>query len=239
MLNLAISKLRTIAIILLATLSACETATAQSSCSLKLDQLKDTPELLGFRVDMTLAQVTAREPLVQLGRADEFGVIKTSINPHFDKRFDQTRYADVRTVSFDFLDGKLVQLWIGYEETFKWPTLDEFVANMSKALDLPTAWPAKRTGREVSCDGFSIFASMIAAGPSIRITDEVAANVIATRREEAAEAAENEVIANTRTKNYYPPDCAGREDIPAAVRIKFKNKEEAEKAGYKLAQDCQ
>ena len=239
MLNRAISNIRPIALILIATLWACQITTAQSSCSLKLDQLKDTPELLGFRVGMTLAQVTAREPLVQLGRADEFGVIKTSINPHFDKRFDQIKYADVRTISFDFLDGKLVQLWIGYEETFKWPTLDEFVANFSKALDLTATWPSKRTGRELNCDGFSIFASMIAAGPSIRITDEVAANAIATRREEAAEAAENEVFADPRTKNYYPSDCAAREDIPVAVRIKFRNKEEAEKAGYKISKDCE
>ncbi len=239
MLNLAISNVRTIALIFLIALCAGGIASAQSNCSLKLAQLKDPPELLGFHVGMTLEQVAAREPLVQFGRPDEFGVIKTSINPHFDKRFDQTRYADVRTVSFDFLDGKLVQLWIGYEETFKWPTIDEFVTNFSKALDLSPTWPSKRTGREINCDGFSIFASLIAAGPSIRITDDVAAGVIATRREEAAEAAENEVIANTRTKNYYPSDCAAREDIPVAVRIKFKNKEEAEKAGYKLAKDCQ
>jgi hypothetical protein len=182
--------------------------------------------------------VKAREPLVRFGRTDEFGVIRTSINPHFDTRFDQARYADVRTVSFDFLDGKLVTLWIGYESTFKWPELDEFVANFGKALDLHAAWQPKQSGREIACDGFSVFASIIADGPSIRIQDEEAQKTIAARREEGAEAAEAEVFADTRTKNYYPSDCSGREDIPAVAKIKFKNKEEAEKAGYKLAKDC-
>ncbi len=239
MLNRVISNVKTISLIFLIVLGAYTYAAAQTSCSLKVDQLKDTPELFGFRVGMTLAQVTAREPLVRFGRADQFGVIKTSINPHFDTRFDQAKYADVRTISFDFLDGKLVTLWIGYEETFKWPTLDEFTTNFGKALDLKSPWLPKRSGREIACDGFTIFASMIANGPSIRVQDEAAQATIATRREEAAEAAEAEVFADTRTKNYYPSDCSARDDIPAGAKLRFKNKEEAEKAGYKLAKDCQ
>src|SRR5581483_4400258 len=224
MLNRVISNVKTISLIFLIVLGAYTYAAAQTSCSLILDQLKNTTELFGFRVGMTLAQVTAREPLVRFGRADQFGVIKTSINPHFDTRFDQAKYADVRTISFDFLDGKLVTLWIGYEETFKWPTLDEFTTNFGKALDLKSPWLPKRSGREIACDGFTIFASMIANGPSIRVQDE---------------AAEAEVFADTRTKNYYPADCSARDDIPAGAKLRFKNKEEAEKAGYKLAKDCQ
>ncbi len=228
------------ALMLIVALSACSNATAQlSTCSLKIDQLKDTPELLGFRLGMTLDQVKAHEPLVQFGRADEFGVIRTSINPHFDQRFDLQKYANVRTVSFDFLDGKLVTLWIGYEETFKWPMLDQFVTNFSKSINLPDTWPVKRSGRELTCDGFSLFASIIARGPSIRVSDDEGQKSIAARREEAAAAAEAQVFGDTRTKTYYPSDCSGREDIPAGARISFKNKEEAEKAGYKLAKDCQ
>src|SRR5689334_17535148 len=156
MLNRLTSKIRLFSLVLIVALCAGANANAQqSSCSLKINELKDTPELLGFRVGMTLEQVKAREPLVQFGRADEFGVIRTSINPHFDTRFDQQKYADVRTVSFDFLDGKLVTLWIGYESSFKWPKLDEFVANFGKALDLRAAWQPKRSGREIACDGFS------------------------------------------------------------------------------------
>ena len=240
MLNRLTSNINLFSFVLIVALCACTNAIAQSSsCSLKIDELKDTPELLGFRVGMTLDQVKRREALVRFGRADEFGVIRTSINPHFDTRFDQARYADVRTVSFDFLDGNLVTLWIGYESTFKWPQLDEFAANFGKSLDLRVTWQPRRSGREIACDGFSVFALIIAEGPSIRIQDEKAQNVIAARREDAAQAAEAEVFADARTKNYYPSDCLGREDIPAGAKVKFKNKEEAEKAGYKLAKDCQ
>lgn len=211
----------------------------QSTCSLKADQLNQPPELKGFRLGMTEQQVKAVEPLVQLGAPDEFGVLKTTINPHFDTRFDKTTFADVRTISFDFLDRKLVTLWIGYEEDFKWRTLDEFVANFTKALGVPNEWPLKRPGRQLTCDGFSLFASVIAAGPSLRLMNEEAQDVIAARREQAAEAAESQVVGDNRTKSYYPSDCSAKEEVPAGVRVVFKNKDEAEKAGYKLAKDCQ
>src|SRR3954447_4059801 len=176
----------------------------QSNCSLKLDQLSQPPELKGFRLGMTTEQIKTAVPLVRLGAPDEFGVLKTSINPHFDPRFDKTAFADVRTISFDFLDGKMVTLWIGYEENFKWPALDDFIANFSKGLGVPGEWPVKRPGRQLTCDGFSVFASIIAAGPSIRLTDEEAQNAIASRREEAAQAAETQVIGDNRKKSYYP-----------------------------------
>jgi len=208
------------------------------TCSLKPDQLKEAPELFGFHLGMTLDQVKARSALIQFGPADKFGVIRTSINPHYEPRFDKTVFADVRTISFDFLDGKLVTLWIGFEETFKWPTLEEFVANLSKALEVPGHWPPKRNGQQLTCDGFSLFASIIARGPGIRVMDEVAQSVIAERREEAAKAEETMVIGDHQTLNYYPADCAAKDEVPAASRTIFKNKDEAETAGYKLAKVC-
>jgi hypothetical protein len=224
---------------LLVTLCFGAAAQAQSStCSLKPDQLKEAAELFGFHLGMTIEQVKARSPLIQFGAADRFGVIKTTINPHYEPRFDKTMFADVRTISFDFLDGKLVTLWIGFEETFKWPTLAEFVANLSKALEVPGQWPAKRNGQQLTCEGFSLFASTIARGPSIRVMDDVAQNIIAERREEAAKADEIMVVGNSRTLEYYPADCAAKDEVPAANRTVFKNEAEAESAGYKLAKAC-
>jgi hypothetical protein len=226
-------------LLLLAGLCLRTTATAQpGTCSLKLDQLKDAPELFGFRLGMNFDQVKAISPLIRFGPADKFGVVKTTINPHYEPRFDKTVFADVRTISLDFLDGKLVSLWIGFEETYKWPTLDEFVPNLSKSLNLPAAWPPKRNGQQLNCEGFSLFASLIARGPSIRIADEEAQNTIAQRREQDAESAEAEVIGDTRTRVYFPSDCAGKEDVPAASRVIFKTKDEAETAGYKPAKEC-
>jgi len=91
-------------------LCLCATPAQTPNCSLKQDQLKDTPELKGFRLGMSVDQVKSVEPLVKTGRADQFGVIKTSINPLYDPRFNHAGYADVRTISFEFLDGKLTTL---------------------------------------------------------------------------------------------------------------------------------
>src|SRR6266404_1816658 len=117
---------------------------------------------------------------------------------------------------------------------------DEFgVARTSKSLNLPAEWPpAKRDGRQLKCDGFSVLASMIAGSPSVRISDDNAQKTFATRREEAAAAADS-VIGDQQTKLYYPSGCSALNKISEANRIKFKDKDEAEKAGFKLASDCQ
>ena len=91
----------------------------------------------------------------------------------------------------------------------------------------------------MSCEGLTVFASLVAGSPSIRIMDEAAQETIATRREEAAAAAEALVVGDQGTKLYYPAGCAALESIAEASRIKFKDKDEAEKAGFKLAKDCQ
>jgi len=211
----------------------------QPTCSLKTDQLPNSAELRGFQLGMTYDQVKAVIPQVRFGPADPLGVVKTTINPYFDPSIDKVAFADVRTISLDFLDGRLVTLWIGFESSFKWQALDEFVAGMSKSLKLPAAWSAKRGGRQMHCEGFSIFASIIAGGPSIRIMNEPAQETIATRREEAAAAAEAAVLGDQRTRLYYPSDCAERENVPEASRVRFKDKDEAEKAGFKLAKGCE
>ncbi len=229
-------------LLLAAVLTAASASAQQPTCALKIDQLPESVELRGFHVGMSFEQAKAHVPQIQLARADQFGVAKISINPYFDPSFDKTAFADVRTISLDFLDGRLVSLWIGFESTFKWQTLDAFVAGISKSLHLPTAWPVKRGGRELICDGFSIFASLIAGSPSIRISEDAVQETIATRREEAAAAAEAAaavVIGDQRTKLYYPSDCAAWSGIPELNRIKFKDRDEAEKAGFKLTKYCE
>ena len=208
-------------------------------CTVKSDQLSDAPELRGFRLGMTFDQVKARVPPVQFGRPDEIGLTKTSINPLYDPRFDKAAFADVRTISFDFLDGKLTTLWIGFEGSFKWQSVDEFVSGISKSLNVAGSWSPKRGGQQLRCEGFTVFVSLIAGSPSIRLSDDAADETIATRREEVTAAAEARVIADKMTKLYYPADCEAAEKISPVNRSVFKDKDEAEKAGYKLAKDCQ
>jgi hypothetical protein len=229
-------------LLLVAGFSAASVSAQQTPCSLKIDQLPDSAELRGFRVGMSFEQAKAHVPQIQLARPDEFGVAKISINPYYDASFDKTVFADVRTISLDFLDGRLISLWIGYESSFKWQTLDAYVAGISKSLNLQAAWSVKRGGRQLNCDGFTALVSLIAGSPSIRISEDAAQETIATRREEAAaaaEAAQAVVIGDQATKLYYPSDCSALAGVKNANRIKFKDKDEAEKAGYRLAKDCQ
>src|ERR1043166_2004530 len=240
MLNNPSSNIRLFISIIFAMLCWCIPAAAQEgTCSLKFDQLKEAPELFGLHLSMTLDQVKGHSALLKFGPPDKFGVVRTSSNQHSEPGFNKTEFAGVRTISLDFLDGKLVSLWVGYEETYKWPKLANFIANFSKSLNVPPDWPAKRNGRELTCDGFSLFGSIIAGGPALRIADEIAQNMIAERREKAAEEAEAEVVGDTRTLQYYPSDCSAKDDVPSTSRTIFKNKVEAESAGYKLAKVCQ
>src|ERR1700716_3121450 len=199
-------------LLLAAVLTAATASAQQLTCALKPDQLPESVELRGFHAGMSFEQAKAYVPQIRLARADQFGVAKISINPYFDPSFDKTTFADVRTISLDFLDGRLVSLWIGFESTFKWQTLDAFVNGISKSLNLPMAWPVKRGGRQLTCDGFSMFVSFIAGSPSMRIREDAAQETSATRREEAAAAAEAAaavVIGDQRTKLYYPSDFFG------------------------------
>jgi len=221
-------------------LCACFTAESQpATCSAKADQLKPAADLYGLHLGMTTEEVKKTLPLAQFGRADRLGVMRTSFNPHYDPRVEKTAFPDVRTISMDFLDGKLATVWIGYDGTFKWPKLDDFVANFSKALGVPVDWPMKRIGRDLTCDGFSLHAQMIAGGPSLRISDDNAQSLAETRLAEAIDADEKQVIGDIRTKSYYPSDCSAKDTIPPISRTVFKNKDEAEKAGYTLSKDCQ
>ena len=208
-------------------------------CRLKLAQLPDAPELYGFRLGMTQEQAKANVEQIRFEKADRFGVTKTTINPLFDSKSDKVRFADVRTISLDFLDGHLVSLWIGYEPTFKWRTLDEFVPGISKSLHLTSEWSSKRGGRQLMCDGVSLTAALMAGSPNLRLADEAAQETIATRREEDAAAAEAMVVGDNRTKVFYPSGCEASTEIPEANRITFKDRGEAEKAGFKLAKDCE
>jgi len=228
--------------LLIVSVIVCATGAALSqtpACTLKPDQLKPAADLYGLRLGMTAQDVKKALPLVEFGAADRLGVMRTSFNPHFDARVGKEAFPDVRTISLDFLDNKLATVWIGYENTFKWPRLDSFIANFSQSLGVSPDWQLKRNGRELDCDGFSIVAQMIGGGPSLRISDEVAQNVATARLAEAIDADEQQVVGDQRTKHYYSSDCSEKDSVPPASRTVFKNKELAEKAGYTLAKDCQ
>jgi hypothetical protein len=165
-------------------------ALAQSGkCALRVAQVNPAPELFGFKLGMTSAEAKALEPVVELPRTDKLGFSETSFSPDFSAKIDKTKYAGVRTVSLQFLDGKLYSFWIGYTDAFKWNTGADFLPKISGALGLsPDGWHRKGMGQVEDCDGLQAQFQMIARGPSIRLTDLATKDVYDQRRA-AAEAA--------------------------------------------------
>lgn len=215
-------------------------------CTLKLADLTPAPELMGFRMGMTTDQVKARVPQVLYGKTDDLGVMKTSINPDFDSRIDKSTFPGVRTVSLDFLDGRVTSLWLGYDTTFKWSTIPDFVKGISQSLHVPDAWTTWRTrGQQLRCVDFQLTVIPMGEGPSFRIIDEAAEQTLTARREAkeaetsgAEDEQAEEVVADKKSQVYYPSGCQPEKEIKESDRIVFSSKEEAVKAGYKPAKNC-
>jgi hypothetical protein len=225
-----------------------------AQCTQKMATLPAAPELFGFRLGMNRDQFKTVVPQTVFGRTDHFGVAKTTINPHFDPKIDQTKYEGVRSISLDLLDDRLTSLWIGYDETYKTQAIDEFVKLISKSLQLDGTWSSwKSRGQQMRCADFQLIVSTLAGGPSLRLLDFAADDTIAARRqakeeqdalaEAGAAGGENgespaEIIGDKQSKTYYPNGCQPAKEIAETNRAVFKTAEEAEKAGFKLAKNC-
>lgn len=159
-------------------------------CSLKLAQVGQAQELQGFHPGMTVEQVKARVPNFQPGPTDAFGLMKTSFSPDYDPATAKNVFQGVRTISLEFLDGRLTSVWIGYNKSFKWQALDEFVTGMGRALGLPTPWAQRsRGGQQLDCNDFQVTALVIAGSPSLHISDLTAQATWENRQAAAEEAA--------------------------------------------------
>jgi hypothetical protein len=205
---------------------------------------------------MTKDQVKAKVPQTVFGRSDDFGVAKTTINPYFDPKIDQTKFESVRSISLDLLDNRLTSIWIGFDETYRIQAIEDFAKRLSQSLQLNGNWSSWRSrGQQLRCADFQLIVTTVAGGPSFRLLDVAAEDVVAARRaakeeqdaqaEAAAVDAENtdeataEIVADRQTKTYYPNGCHPAREITAANRLTFKAVADAEKAGFKAAKNCQ
>ena len=224
---------------------------AFGQCTKKLAELPPAPELLGFHLGMTKEQIKARVPQTRFGHADPFGVSKTTINPDFDPEIDKTKFAGVRSVSLDLLDDRLTSLWIGFDDSFKAKTVDDFVKLISQSLQLSGNWSTYRTrGQQLRCADFQLFVTTVANAPSFRLLDIGAEDMVAERRrvkeeqdstaeEGSKEETEELIIADKQSKTYFTNGCQPAKQIAENNKITFKTISDAEKAGFKLAKHCQ
>ena len=253
---MALTSIRPLLLVALCLLPA---QTIFGQCTQKIATLPAAPELYGFRLGMTRDQIKDLVPQTQFGKTDHFGVAKTTINPSFDPKIDQKKFEGVRSISLDLLDDRLTSLWIGYDDTYKIKTTDEFVKTISQSLQVSSNWSSWRSrGQQLRCADFQLIVSTLAGGPSLRVLDFAADETIAVRRQEKeeqdslAEAAANEkpdpgtnevddkpaIIGDKQSKIYYPNGCHPATQISDTNRAVFKTAQEAEKAGFKLAKNC-
>lgn len=234
--------------LLLIVISVINVSAQDNQCKTRLSELPQSAELRGFHLGMTMEQVKAKVPQVVFPPADGLGTVKTTINPFYDPTIDKTAFADVRSISLDFFDGRLVSLWIGYDPTFKWLAVNDFVSGISTALSLPSNWSSWRSrGMQLKCADFEVTVSTIAGGPSFRIQDLSAEEALAARRVAAEEARtaleeseeeEEEIVADKKKKLYYPSGCSPPAEISESNRVTFKSTKSAEAAGFKRYEKC-
>jgi hypothetical protein len=165
--------------------------TAPTKCTLALAQ---APALRGLSLGMNQAQVLARFPGLSLDRADEFGLSKLRLNfididlypKGSSKRgpgvqidlaagaadgrsftVDGSKFPNlkgVRKIQLRFVDGRLSYVLLGYDDSFKWDGVDEFVQTVSKNLGLPDEWRVPPDSdrvskeKELRCEGFLVAA---------------------------------------------------------------------------------
>jgi hypothetical protein len=180
--------------IILFILTSAVLAQAQSAtdnrCTLAQAQMSQAQELKGLWPGMTVEQVKALVPSLEMGKQDEMGLSKTSFSPDFNPKINKAAFQGVRTVSLDFLDGQLISVWLGYNESFKWQSVDDLVKAVTQSLKLSAAWETKGRGRQLMCGDFQLSVTMVAGSPTLRLTDEAARERWEKRRTEKAEKAE-------------------------------------------------
>lgn len=159
-------------------------AQGDAKCRLTSGQLSQATELKGLWPGQTVEQVKAVVPTLELGGQDEFGMSRTSFSPDFNPKLDKTAFQGVRTVSLDFLDGRLFSVWIGYNETFRLKTMDEVVKAITQSLKLAGEWETRGRGQHLACGDFRLAVTMVAGSPTLRVTDETARETWEKRRTE-------------------------------------------------------
>jgi hypothetical protein len=159
-------------------------ASAQdTSCQLKLAELPQVQEFVGLKIGQTETEAKTIVPVLIMGRSDEFGRSTTSFSPQFAPKLDKTLFTGVRTVSLEFVDGRVASIWVGYSNDFKWRSVDDAMAGLAAELKLPDEWRPKGREQILVCHDFKIGVSSVAGAPSIRLVD---ANAIRTWDERRA-----------------------------------------------------
>jgi hypothetical protein len=168
------------ALCLAAAAAHAQQAQAQA-CPLTIEQ---APELRGFRLGMTTEQVMARVPGIQVQQGS-FGASDARLPP--SSGADAAAYKGIDNIYFGFLDGRLVNLVVSYDQSVHWKSSDQFAAKVSEFLKLPEDWrgTANPNQKVLTCAGFDV--TVTAYPNAIRLAVPNYNEVLSRRREQHEE----------------------------------------------------
>ena len=141
-------------------------------CGLNLAQ---APDVGGLRLGMTVAQVQALFPSLNVSNASDVGVQSATLKASELNYRPQSRayFEGVETVALEFTDGRLSFIRVNYPATNSWGSSDEFVAATAHKLNLQGTWKRfydweNKTVRDIKdlrdqaleCNGFRIVAGI-------------------------------------------------------------------------------
>ena len=126
----------------------------ENKCTLKIEQ---APELRGFRLGMTVEQVKARVPSIQVQLSGRFGSSFGGVDGYTLQKMNETAYKNISTISFYFFDERVRRIEVEYTDVV-WRNTDGFVVKLNQAFKLPNAWEGNAT-KLMQCDGWSMRAS--------------------------------------------------------------------------------
>jgi hypothetical protein len=120
---------------------------------------------------------------------------------------------DVRKIRLRFIDGRISYVQLGYDDSFAWNDIDEFVQVISKALGLDGKWQKDSQSdsekeKNISCEGFLMTASLggdaldYHVGARLSLEDPVATKMIEKRQSDQKDKAQRQ--EEERRKKFKP-----------------------------------
>jgi len=140
---------------------------AQETCALNVE---NAPALFGLKLAQSPEEVQA-----VFGRALKIKIKKKGEKiffQNFIKKPAPSVLAGVRALYLRFLDRRLYQIEIFYEDRPQIETLEDFEANLSETLNLPDAlWQRVKGKAVINCGELTIVADKLLT-PHVELTDE-------------------------------------------------------------------
>ena len=174
-----------------------------SVCTLKLEQ---APEVRGFKLGMTIAQVKTQYPRLEVPKPNKYGLAQlllefvpsdlsmrkgmvtlensTLVSTHNYPEFQGLRYA-----TFRFFDDKIYFIELQYDGKTKWRDIDEFAERISISLKLPREWEEMQESEEqllIRCQGFRVIVKLEnPTTPLLHLSDPLPILLLKERRAES------------------------------------------------------